>query len=602
MTGSIVMGAFMLWLFSKFAKRDSDFGDKSYESKGAKITRIVLMCIWGLCTLINVLGLVFAWNSIRDNQKVSYASSIMLGLSLFYYELTLRQSPRGVWVKIRKIIAYILISALYIGVWPTTLLQFTTFAVPGLYGNAIGYILGFNTFIYGISILIIWLLLKPYKRDRLISYHKRNANEVHSVIRDKSNLQDVGNLEVYKSKQGFPEDEELRVENNQHDVRAGIDTSKNLRNEQPSEDAMAERLKIDFARNTRKLPYKVLFDKTKYGMKSLFKFLKRIWKWFVGGLLLAMLIVCGFFLYYYLHNNYFPKKKLDKAVADIVYQLKSNESNINVDNYIVLTNVDFAYNILTKNYDWGYENISYGKWNGNQYISMSLIPYREEAFSLIEQKACQGDAIWQFLLGGIYYYNKDFETFAGCPYIHKNEEMAAYWWLESAINGHVQAFDKIGICYKNGIGVKKNLSKAIEWLRRGAEAGESCAQKHYGDLFYFGGQNNRVLSTPRLKKNMFEHYFGSFKDWDEYRKLRMEGYNDSQIDRIYRNVIFEQQYGTRLDYNSLKSMSPEKRDQYLSSDFNKSIPIDIEQAKYWWKKSAAQGNKEAKEQLQKIYE
>jgi TPR repeat protein len=32
------------------------------------------------------------------------------------------------------------------------------------------------------------------------------------------------------------------------------------------------------------------------------------------------------------------------------------------------------------------------------------------------------------------------------------------------------------------------------------------------------------------------------------------------------------------------------------------VPKDIEQAKYWWKKAAAQGNEVAKDRLQKLYE
>ena len=36
-------------------------------------------------------------------------------------------------------------------------------------------------------------------------------------------------------------------------------------------------------------------------------------------------------------------------------------------------------------------------------------------------------------------------------------------------------------------------------------------------------------------------------------------------------------------------------------DYETLIVKDIEQAKYWWKKSAAQGNEAAKERLQQIY-
>ena len=34
----------------------------------------------------------------------------------------------------------------------------------------------------------------------------------------------------------------------------------------------------------------------------------------------------------------------------------------------------------------------------------------------------------------------------------------------------------------------------------------------------------------------------------------------------------------------------------------KIIPQDIEQAKYWWQKAAAQGNQYAKDLLQQVYE
>ena len=37
-------------------------------------------------------------------------------------------------------------------------------------------------------------------------------------------------------------------------------------------------------------------------------------------------------------------------------------------------------------------------------------------------------------------------------------------------------------------------------------------------------------------------------------------------------------------------------------DYEILIKKDIEQAKYWWKKAAAQGNEVAKERLQKIYQ
>lgn len=502
MTGSIIMGAFVLWLFSKFAKRDSDLWDKSYESKGAKTTRIVLMCILGLYAITPFIRLLFGWNSIRDNQKVSFASSIMLGISLFYYELRFRQSPRSVWVKIRKVIAYILISVLYIGVWPTTLLQFTTGQISGVYGDAWGTILGANTLIYGISILIIWLLLKHYNSDKLISYSQKNNKEVPPVIETPSNIskrceeQGVANQEATILEQDNPTPEETRDDNTIH---TAIDTSQKNRQ--------------------WKLPNTTTKDKLK--KNKYFEEPKTVLKWIVGIFVFVALAIGGIILGNYLHDIYIPEKRLERTMYRIIQKFNSED-----------TRVEYAHYILQKKHDWGCKNFYY-KYNGwyttNEYISSKLQRlYGEDALKVIENKAYQGDAKCQFDLGTIYYldyYSDDYPIFNSDPYkkypyekyqkdYNRNQDKAAYWWLESAKSGYIRAFYYIGMCYKHGFGVNRDMNKATEWLQLGAEAGEPWAQKNYGDLF---------------------------------------------------------------------------------------INSDIEQAKYWWKKSAAQGNEDAKERLQKIY-
>lgn len=616
MSGTIALGAFLFWLFNKFAQRDSDGWDKSYESKRMRITRIILMCIWGLYVVIALGALVFSWNSLLDNQKVSLVNGIIIGLSLFYYELTLRQSPRSVWVKVRKVIAYILICLLFGGVWPTTVAQFTTLQVPGVYGDAMGVILVCNALIYGISILIIWLLLRLYNSDRLIPY-KHNDVKVKP-----SDILDMHEERVSEESAERPISNEIPFSNNERSTTI-------LEN--------AESPKIVKQDSSEK---NVILDKIKKILNALFQFFKRIWKWLVATFLLVALINGGIALFNYLHNDYFPKKKLDKAVSEIVKKFNNKE-----------TQVEYAYYILTKKHDWGYgdifceENIMmipkditqtiplyraditqtgpqsgsqlreinnepflskkerkewfktfrykkdwrddiedgsfksaklerrfrnekfkeafsslpnyvelasnmspaerdafylkcfYRRCNGNQYINNALSDYCEEAFNVIESQAYQGDAKCQFYLGDYYYGDeyiflnaqscsdkqKDHEQIIRC-----DREKAAYWWLESAKNGHIPAYNKIGICYKEGIGVSENMDKAIEWIKKGAEAGDPLAQKNYGDLFLEGVSVN---------------------------------------------------IGSHQDYH-----------------------IDIEQAKYWWRKSAAQGNEEAKERLQKIYE
>ena len=563
MSFTIVIGIMMIWLFGMFAERDSADWNKTFEKKGMRITRIVLMCIWSIYVVAPLIMLILGWNKIRDNQKVSYVSYIMLGLSLLFYEITFRQSPRSIWVKIRKVFAYTLISGLYIAVLPTTIMQFTTGRVVGVYGNAIGTILIGNALIYGITILVIWLLLKQYKGDKYIPYIKKEIEK------------SVETSELQPTEKNIQQNEVLQ-NNDKHDKQLlGDNTTEHV-------DSIAQ----------TEVPQEV---------KKKIHFNKKTWKWILGGITLIILALGGIKLYNYLHDEYIPMKKLDNAVDEIVRNFKSEETRKEYAIYIV----------MGSQYDWGYGDIEYKSkggvyykniskggvyykykskggvyYNGNDfiwrklrsyiteascylsagivdeivrksrlkdtgaeysyyilkkdsfgnipdkpfdfrlydnrhirdYIDKELKKYCSEAFCRIESMAFAGDAKCQYYLGCIYFNRSKYKNYDGCPYYEKsrdNWEKAAYWLQEAAKNGNTEAFTLIGICYKEGRGVAVDDVKAYKWLKKGAETGNIYAQLACGDIL--------------------------------------------------------QKYG------------------------------HVDQAKYWWKKAAAQGNEKAKERLQKIY-
>ncbi|MBR5084262.1 MAG: sel1 repeat family protein, partial [Prevotella sp.] len=177
-----------------------------------------------------------------------------------------------------------------------------------------------------------------------------------------------------------------------------------------------------------------------------------------------------------------------------------------------------------------------------------LTGFRESSFKLIESKAFGGDPRWQFILGQMYRWAEQYFL------VEQDFTKAAYWWNEAASKNYARAYNNLGIAYKRGEGVKVDLRKAVEYLKKGAEAGDEWAQRNYGDLF-MEGVKIKVGSHKQLKP----------------------GYNPAIYD---------------------------KYDLYAWQDipeYGIIIPKDIEQAKYWWKKSAAQGNEMAKDRLQKIY-
>ena len=59
---------------------------------------------------------------------------------------------------------------------------------------------------------------------------------------------------------------------------------------------------------------------------------------------------------------------------------------------------------------------------------------------------------------------------------------AVPWFSQAVIRGDVMAKYNIGLCYKHGRGVTKDIIKAIEWFTKAAEKGFANAVKELREL------------------------------------------------------------------------------------------------------------------------
>ena len=266
-------------------------------------------------------------------------------------------------------------------------------------------------------------------------------------------------------------------------------------------------------------------------------------------IVLALVVFGCFWGYNYYVNTYLPEKHLNDAVSDV-------KSKFNSDNYSI--KAEYAFYLLEKNHKWGYDGVN------DADINLKLKEYQDSSFQYIEAKAFSGEPDMQYLLGNLYCWGDKRYNF-----VNSDEVKAAYWWNEAAKNGYIKAFNSLGIAYKKGIGVEVDLVKAVECLKKGAEAGDDMAQMNYGDLF-LDGVKVKVGSHKETRKNV-GYYRGNHN-----RKIR-EYYDLS----IHETVTI---YEVDVD------------------DYEELIPVDLEQAKSWWQKSAEQGNQQAKDKLQKIYQ
>ena len=91
-------------------------------------------------------------------------------------------------------------------------------------------------------------------------------------------------------------------------------------------------------------------------------------------------------------------------------------------------------------------------------------------------------------------------------------EEAVEWYLKAAEQGNADAQYELGVCYRYGDGVPRNISEAVKWYLKAAERGNMKAQYEAGRHYYSG------LGVP--------------KDVDEavkwYRKAAAQGHSMAQ--------------------------------------------------------------------------
>lgn len=297
-------------------------------------------------------------------------------------------------------------------------------------------------------------------------------------------------------------------------------------------------------------------------IKAIGMFFKRIWKGLVIVIssaiaLLIIAVVCVQGYDYHIWSEAL-------SASETMFETQDDESK----------KISLAYKIQFEDYFAEVKGLWENEfWKDNIYyddIQKRIETLQVSAFKFVEKLAYEGNAKAQHRLGQIYYW------------IKKDYEKSAYWYSESANQGYVTAYNSLACAYDNGKGVKVDKRKAIKYFKMGAEGGCDFAQCNYGDLFMYGVKVK--VGSHKEKRIYTKHCTGYLKsdevditEWN-YKSLGYKRYWDS----------------THQDYVYYRYEEVD--------DYKIILHKDIEKAKYWWRKAAAQGNEIAKERLQKIYE
>jgi len=100
------------------------------------------------------------------------------------------------------------------------------------------------------------------------------------------------------------------------------------------------------------------------------------------------------------------------------------------------------------------------------------------AQKLFEDRAMQGDALAQLMLGDIYKNGR------GVP---KDESMGYFWTRKAAMQGDARGQAALGALMQAGSGTPRDDAGAVPWLEKSAQQGYVLAQMALGSV-YLNGQ------------------------------------------------------------------------------------------------------------------
>lgn len=159
-----------------------------------------------------------------------------------------------------------------------------------------------------------------------------------------------------------------------------------------------------------------------------------------------------------------------------------------------------------------------------------------------------------------------------------------------ADSGDAEAQIELGSCYYRGLGVSKDLTKAVEWEQKAAEQGYAFAQNYLGLCYYNGWGVSKDLT----------------KAVELFRKAAEQGYAQAQC---YLAVSYANGEGIRKDLTKAAGWFQKAADQGLAEAQaglgvcyakGKGVPKDLTKAAEWSRKAAEQGNAVAQHNLKTI--
>ncbi len=195
------------------------------------------------------------------------------------------------------------------------------------------------------------------------------------------------------------------------------------------------------------------------------------------------------------------------------------------------------------------------------------------------KKAAKNGNVWDLYNLGIFYER-------GIGGIETEEKEAFICYKESAELGLAEAQYNLAVCYQNGRGVEIDEKEAFAWYKKSAEQGLADACYNVGYCYLMG------MGCPQNYESAFSWFNKTLEKGNSFELAKDAAYNIGLM--LFNGMISG---GNYMDYFINAAQSGDDLAQnmlgYCYENGSGVKEIDIEKAKYWYRKAAEQNNKEA---------
>nr|WP_304259827.1 HD domain-containing protein [Phascolarctobacterium succinatutens] len=248
---------------------------------------------------------------------------------------------------------------------------------------------------------------------------------------------------------------------------------------------------------------------------------------------------------------------------------------------------------------------------------------QEKAFDYLAMAADAGFAPAQTALADAY--------LEGDLGLETDYKQAHDYYLKAAEQDFMPAFNGLGITYLHGLGCRENVAIGMQWLAKGAHAGDANAQKNLGDIYFEGdlvdedfaealhwyeeAAEQGYAAAKTSLGVMYENGYGVDVDLQKAFDYYTDAADEDEagglfnMGRCYFNgTVVEQDMDEAVEYfhkaaeaGSVDAMCV-LGDIYDEGNEEMDIEPDLKKSFYWYNEAAKNGHAEAQFNVAKCYE